>query len=514
MTLWKPSPFRALLALLFSFITGFLSVAHAQTESASISGTVTDPTGAVVLRATVRLIEMDRGSQTDVASGNGGFYTFANVRPGHYRMEVEKTGFKQSRLTGVTVNVQDNLEENFRLVVGPVSDSITVEASAVNVDTTDGTVSTVVDRHLIANLPLNGSSFQRLLMLTPGAVVTATAFDDQGQFSVNGQRADANYTTVDGVSANFGVTGYAPLVQTAGGALPALTVLGGTNSLVSVDAMQEFRVQTSSFAPEYGRTPGGQLSIVTRSGANAFHGTAFEYFRNSVLDANDWFVNYNQLAKPAEQQNDFGGVFSGPINKEKTFFFSSYEGLRLRQPLTLQTFVPDNASRQQAPPAMRPYLNAYPVPKGGVALSNGSAPFNASYSDPSSLDAYSIRVDQVLNSKVSFFGRYNYSPSSLTQRAPNQGYERNLSTTESLSSSVYTFTLGLNLLVNPRINNEVRANYSNHMLGAKFGMDNFGGAMPLPDSALFPPGFSSANGIYSLEITGVGEILHGKFATD
>src|SRR6201996_5218350 len=383
MTHGSPSTFRAVLALLFSVVTGFSSITRAQSASASIGGTVTDPTGFVIAGATVRLIDADRGTQTEVATGHGGFYNFANVRPGHYRMEIEKTGFKLSRLTGVTVNVQDNLEQDFRLVVGPVSDSVTVEASAVNVDTTDGTVSTVVDSHLIDNLPLNGRSFQTLLMLTPGAVVTATAFDDQGQFSVNGQRADANYTTVDGVSANFGVTGYFPLVQTAGGALPALTVSGGTNSLVSVDAMQEFRVQTSSFAPEYGRTPGGQLSIVTRSGANAFHGTAFEYFRNSVLDANDWFVNYNHLAKPAEQQNDFGGVFSGPIIKDKTFFFFSYEGLRLRQPLTLQTFVQDNEARQQAPPAMQPYLNAYPVPKGAASLNNGSAPFNASYSDPS-----------------------------------------------------------------------------------------------------------------------------------
>src|SRR5215472_5237157 len=133
--------------------------------------------------------------------------------------------------------------------------------------------------------PLNGRSFQTLIMLTPGVVVVATAFDDQGQFSINGQRADANYFTVDGVSANFGVTGYFPLVQAAGGALPALSASGGTNSLVSVDAMQEFRIQTSSFAPEFGRTPGGQISIVTRSGSNQFHGTAFEYFRNSVLDA-------------------------------------------------------------------------------------------------------------------------------------------------------------------------------------------------------------------------------------
>ena len=143
--------------------------------------------------------------------------------------------------------------------------------------------------------------------------------------------------------------GLRSMVQTAGGALPALSASGGTNSLVSVDAMQEFRIQTSSFAPEFGRTPGGQISIVTRSGTNAFHGTLFEYFRNNVLDARDWFVNFNGLAKPEERQNDFGGVFGGPVRKDRTFFFFSYEGLRLRQPSTQETAVPDVASRQPGP---------------------------------------------------------------------------------------------------------------------------------------------------------------------
>lgn len=131
--------------------------------------------------------------------------------------------------------------------------------------------------------------------------------------------------------------------------MPALSVAGGTNSLVSVDAMQEFRIQTSSFAPEFGRTPGGQISIATRSGTNAFHGTLPEYFRNSVLDARDWFVNFNGLAKPEERLNDFGGVLGGPVVKDRTFFFFSYEGLRLRQPSSQQTVVPDATSRQQAP---------------------------------------------------------------------------------------------------------------------------------------------------------------------
>ena len=340
----SPSSRLAALSIFFFLAAGIISPAHAQTETGTIYGSITDPAGAVVANATVRLIDADRGAQSEVATGTTGFYSFASVRPGHYRMEVEKSGFKQVRLTGITVNVQDNLEENFKLSIGAASESVEVTADMVNVNTTDGTVSTVVDRHFAENLPLNGRSFQTLIMLTPGVVVTPTAFDDQGQFSVNGQRADANYFTIDGVSANFGVTGYSPLVQSASGALPALSVAGGTNSLVSVDAMQEFRIQTSTFAPEFGRTPGGQISIVTRSGTNAFHGTAFEYFRNDVLDSNNWFSNFNHLRKPEERQNVFGGVFGGPLIKDKTFFFFSYEGLRLRQPLTQETIVPCDAT--------------------------------------------------------------------------------------------------------------------------------------------------------------------------
>jgi hypothetical protein len=511
-------PWRSLsspVAAILLFAVSVLSIAHCQTETATIRGTVADSTGAVIREANVRLIDIDREFRTEVATGSTGFYSFASVRPGRYKMEVEKSGFRLVRLTGIIVNVQDNLEQNFKLQVGSASETVTVLANAVNVNTIGGTVSTVVDRIFAEDIPLNGRTFQTLIMLTPGVVVTQTAADDQGQFSVNGQRADANYFMVDGVSANFGVTGYFPLGQTAGGALPALSAQGGTNSLVSVDAMQEFRVQTSSFAPEFGRTPGGQVSIVTRSGTNAFHGTLFEYFRNDVLDANDWFNGYTNnppLRKAAERQNDFGGVFGGPIIGDKTFFFFSYEGLRLRQPSTQQTVVPDAASRNlqtAAGMAIRPYLNAYPLPNG-PELGNGLAEFNAAHSDPSTLNAYSIRLDHAINSNLSLFGRYNYSPSNSDVRNPYGA----LSTTQLLSTAVHTFTVGLTGSITPRIINELRANYSNDRVGSRFTLDNFGGAMPVPDSTLFPSGITSANGLFEILILGAGEWATGKFATD
>ena len=146
------------------------------------------------------------------------------------------------------------------------------------------------------NLPLNGRSFSSLIDLTPGVVLTPSNFYEQGQFSVNGQRPDANYFLVDGVSANLGTAGGgSSLGQGGAGQLPATSAFGGTSNLVSLDALEEFRIQTSTFAPEYGRTPGAQISVVTKSGTNTFHGTAFEYFRNDKLDANDWFANAQRL---------------------------------------------------------------------------------------------------------------------------------------------------------------------------------------------------------------------------
>jgi hypothetical protein len=486
---------------------------RAQSTNASLTGRITDPSKATIAEAKVAAINAGTNFRYETTTNASGEYYLANLPPNHYRIEIEKPGFKKLTKLDVILHVQDALEVNFEMTVGEVTENIKVETGLLPIETGAATVSTVVDHTFVEDIPLNGRSFQTLIMLTPGVVVTATAFDDQGQFSVNGQRADANYFTVDGVSANFGVNGYFPLMQSGGGALPALSVSGGTNSLVSVDAMQEFRIQTSSFAPEFGRTPGGQISILTRSGTNRFHGTLFEYFRNDVLDARDWFVNLNHLAKAEERQNDFGGVFGGPLVKDKTFFFFSYEGLRLRQPASQQTVVPDAASRQQAPAAMQPYLAAYPI-TNGAAVGGGAAEFNASYSDPSSLDAYSIRVDHVINSKLNLFGRYNYSPSSLTQRGPIQGFEPNLSVTEQLSSSAQTVTLGLTEIISPRMSNELRANYSNDRISTTFSMDNFGGAVPLSDSVSFPQGISSANGLFSLEIIGVGELIKGKEAMD
>src|SRR5205814_4639418 len=168
-------------------------------------------------------------------------------------------------------------------------------------------------------------------------------------------------------------------------------------------------------APEFGGMPGGQVSIVTRSGTNQFRGTLFDYFRNDVLDANDWFANNLGLRKPPLRQNDFGGVVGGPILKNRTFFFFSYEGLRLRLPQVAIWQVPSLDTRRRAPPAIQALLNAYPIPNG-PDLGGGFAEFDASYANPSNLDAVSIRGDHTVSAKITLFGRYNYAPSDSVVR--------------------------------------------------------------------------------------------------
>src|SRR5262245_22346528 len=261
---------RRVHAFVFILVMVVASCVYGQSTNASLTGRITDPSRALIPNAKVCAVNTGTNVRYETTSDEDGVYHLASLPPGNYRIEVSKPLFKTLAKPDVLLHIQDALEINFEMPVGAVTETVAVEAGAPVVDTESGTVSTVVDRGFVDNLPLNGRSLQTLLTLTPGVVLTSTTFDNQGQFSVNGQRANANYFTVDGASANFGVTGYIAMVHSASGMLPALSASGGTNSLVSVDALQEFRIQTSSFAPEYGRMPGGQVSLLTRSGSNAF----------------------------------------------------------------------------------------------------------------------------------------------------------------------------------------------------------------------------------------------------
>jgi len=485
---------------------------RAQSTNGSLSGRIADPSRAVIADAKISAINTATNFRYETTTNTSGEYYLTNLAPGLYRLEIEKPGFKKLIKPDVTLHVQDAIEINFELTLGSASETVTVEAGAPLLNTESAAVGTVVDRQFVENLPLNGRSFQSLITLTPGVVLTKANELDAGQFSVNGQRPDANYFTVDGVSANIAAVADTVLGQVAGGALPATTAVGGMNNLVSIDALQEFKVLTSTYAAEFGRTPGAQVLIVTRSGTNAFHGTAFDYFRNAVLDANDWFANAKGLPKPNEKQNDFGGVFGGPIIRNRTFFFFSYEGLRLRQPVTSITQVPSVASRTSAllPANIRPFLNAFPLPNG-ADTTNGLALFSASYSNPTSLDATSIRIDQKVGDKVTIFGRYNYAPSSLTTRGPFGGA---LSGIGHINLKTQTLTIGATTAISPSMVDDLRFNWSRNDATNRQLLDNFGGAAPIPLSQYFPQSFGSVTPVNFVFAIGGSFIQQGNANID
>ncbi|HEV2764534.1 MAG TPA: hypothetical protein VGV38_16255, partial [Pyrinomonadaceae bacterium] len=301
----------------------------------------------------------------------------------------------------------------------------------------------------------------------------------------------------------LGVSAGAAPGQAAGGSLPALTVLGGTNNLVSVDALEEFRVQTNGYAPEFGRTSGAQVALVTRSGTNELRGSAFNYFRHEALDANDWFANSRGLARPRIRQHDLGGTLGGPLKEGKAFFFLSHESLRLRQPRVAVTEVPSLAARLAAPASLRPLLEAFPRPNG-AETGGGLAEFTAAFSDPSRVDATSLRVDFVSGDKLTLFARYGFSPSETEQRGavvrPAFGSGGVVNPTSALSLNTLTrtaldtrmLTLGANYAPRAGLVNELRAGWGRARGESSFALDDFGGANVLPFSLLLPSGASDA----------------------
>ena len=487
---------QIVLAMIWMCLCG--SHALAQTENGSLTGEVRDPQGAVVAGAEVMATNVQTGVVTNVTSNENGVFYFPSLRPSRYKISVKKSGFKEGVLD-VEVHVQDRLSEDVTLAVGSSSETVNVDASAAEVDTSIA-VATEVERSFIENMPLNGRSFQALIALTPGSVTAKAYYSGIGQFSVNGQRTDANYFSIDGVSANVGITqGSNVYLGAAGaGAAQASSNNGGYNNLVSVDALQEYKIQSSTFEPEYGRTPGAQLSIVTRSGSNQMHGVLFEYLRNEVFDSRDYFARVNNLPKPAEKQNDFGGTLGGPILRNKLFFFFSYEGLRLRVPFTRTELVPSSSLRASAIPAVQPLFNAYPLPNKNDVPGNPVASAISTFSNPSVLNATSFKLDYVASPKLSLFIRGNHGPSNGSQHGAFDFYSR--STLSTTISNVDTLTAGATYLISNRLVNDFRANLSWAKGATVVVPTNFGGATIPSQSYLFQsnPNYNDKTSVFGL----------------
>lgn len=457
----------------------------AQGSTATVNGQITDSSGRVVPGTQVEAVNIDTSAVYPSKSNGSGIYVVSGLNPGRYRFMVRKDGFKVINKTDITLHVQDILEENFSLEVGSNSESITVEGGHQYINTTEASVSTVVDRNFVENIPLNGRSFQDLISMTPGVVSqspqTSQASGQNGDFSVNGQRTESNYYTVDGVSANIssGAANGGPQPGTTG-AIGATTALGTTQSLISVDALEEFRVSSSSYSAEYGRNPGGQFSLITRSGTKVFHGTLFDYLRNNYFDANNWFNDRYGVAATALRQNDFGGTFGGPVvlpgsyaKSHPSYFFISYEGLRLTQPQAASIqYVPSLALRQTTPMALQPVINAYPLPSpGGITYSSGLSQFIHGYSLPSKIDSTSARLDSTLSPRFHLFFRFSETPSSSNSRA--------LSALTVTSFKTQTYTVGATSQITDKVANEFRIGYSRNDATTSSSIDSFGGATPV-----------------------------------
>src|SRR6266566_6360500 len=311
---------------------------RAQVAGGSVSGRVSDASGAVIANAKVTLENLGTGVSRAVASDKDGFYTAPNLLPGNYQISASATGFSTQLQKGVTLTVGGQQTADFTLQVGSTTTTVEVTADAVTVQLTSSAITAVVDSNTVRELPLNGRSWTDLAKLQPGVTPRLGQFSagggtDRGergfgaQLSISGGKPVQNNYRLDGISLN----------DYANGA-PGSVV----GQALGVDAIQEFSVITSNYSTEYGRTSGGVVNAVTRSGTNQFHGSAYEFLRNSALDARNFF---DPQTIPPFKRNQFGASAGGPIKKDRTFIFGDYEGIRQSKGVATSAHVPSDAAR-------------------------------------------------------------------------------------------------------------------------------------------------------------------------
>jgi hypothetical protein len=423
--------------------------ALAQFDSATLTGVVTDAAGAVVSAATVKTINESTNLETSASTNNEGRFLFSNLRPGSYRIEASAKGFKQFISPGFVLQVNQAARLDMQLTVGEVTEQVTVTAEAPVRETETASRGAVIDHTKIVELPLNGRDYNQLALLSPGVLTPTPRLQSigfRGAFNVNGNRAFQNGFQLDGVDN----TSYSNSFR-------------GLNMQViqpSIEALQEFKIQTNAYSAEFGRSAGALVNAVIRSGTNELHGTIYEFLRNSDLDASNFFANKNSLRKPFRQRNQFGAAAGGPIVKNKTFIFGDYEGLRDAAAIVRTTSVPQPlwSNGMFATPIWNPYnpsdtgqdfripatadcndgsgrcwripanlidpiglkvLNVSPAPNAiSPSLDNNyiAAPITTNHTNQ-----FDLRVDHNLSSTVNLFGRYSFAKTSIFQPAPRPG---------------------------------------------------------------------------------------------
>jgi hypothetical protein len=394
----RPTPSFTLWLSAFLFGCLFAPFSAAQV-SATVSGAVTDPSGAAVVGATVTSKSLDTGVSRTASTDASGRYRFFSLPVGLYEVRATKEGFAEAIRSGITLAVGQDASADLHLRVGQVSEQVKVTEDAPVVSLTTQDISGLVGEREVVNLPLNGRSYDLLLSLNPGIVNFTT--EKTGGIGVS------NSTTGN----NFAVSGNRPQqnifllngVEFTGAAENNMQPGGTSQELLGVDAVREFNVLRDSYGAEYGKHPGGQVTIVTQSGTNELHGTVYEFLRNNALDAPNYF---DQGSAPPFQRNQFGGAVGGPLRKNRTFLFGNYEGLRQHLHQTSAAFVPDAASRAAAVPSVQPLLNLWPVAPANAPDFNGIAQLFSSPRQTIRDDFGTARLDHTISTRDSLSAIY------------------------------------------------------------------------------------------------------------
>ena len=498
-----------------------------QTSFGRISGTVTDPAGAVLPNAPVVIINADTQATRTVNTNESGFYSATNLPIGNYSVEVQQTGFRKQQRSGIQVTADARLTVDFNLQLGDVSQSVEVTAQAgETINTTSGELARVIDTKQVANLALNGRNYIQLMTLVPGAAVTnpdqfavTTSLSATGQ-SINGNRSDTQNLTVDG----------------------AFNLVAGSNGSlmnnVSAEFIQEVKLQTSNFSAEYGRMSGPAFNIVTKNGTNEFHGAAFEFFRNDLLDARNSFA----ARKTPLRFNDFGYDLGGPILKNKLFFFVGEEWKRLRQSATpsrltvpssaqlngffgnttlffpgTRTPIPGNNISSLITPDGRAIANVYRLMSSQAQSFTDAAVSNnltLAPSNPFDFREDLVRLDYTINEKNTVYGRWIQDYNQLVDPFGTFAASGNLPTTPTLRMRPgQSFLIAETWIPTPHIVNEARANASwasQHIppYGNTWQRSTYG----FQFNQLYQGGQYDANGIPQVSITGFAGFQGPNFA--
>ncbi len=387
--------------------------ALAQVDSGAVSGVVTDTSGAVVPGATVTITQTTTNITTVLTTNESGFYSAPSLRPGSYEVLVRGTGFRAQKSKPFDLRVQERLALNFKLEVGGVAEEVVVSATAPLLESETSSLGHVVEEKMVSELPLNGRNFIQLATLGAGTL-PSTRTAERDNFIANGARAVQNSYLLDGVDNKNRIMGFdrgsAQIVQPI------------------IDAIREFKVQTATFSAEFGQAAGGVVNVTMKSGSNNLHGNVFEFLRNSKLDATPYFQPVG-TPKPLFIQNQFGATLGGPIIRNRTFFFGSWQSSRevnaapqigsvptqamrtgvfsraVRDPITRVNFPNNTIPQNRWDPVSAKLLELYPLPNLPGEVRN----FSYNPKERVNSDGYNVRIDHRLGDRDSMFGRLSLS---------------------------------------------------------------------------------------------------------